>query len=67
MWEWSRAVAERGAATAWTRSAGESTPTVVDPDVRSEPGAEFGAELDEPAYDDMAIGDRLETGYGLVR
>lgn len=36
MWEWSRSVAERAAATAWTRSAGEPAPTVVDPEVWAE-------------------------------
>lgn len=52
MWEWSKSVAERATATAWTRSAGEPEPTVVDPEVRAErPDEQAPEELGEWASD----------------
>jgi hypothetical protein len=65
MWEWSRSVAERATATAWTRSAGEPAPTVVDPEVWAErPGKPAPEEAGEPASDAvMAFGG----AGGLVR
>ncbi|MGW5514706.1 hypothetical protein [Nocardia africana] len=65
MWEWSRSVAERATATAWTRSAGEPEPTVVDPEVWAErSGQPAPEEAGEPASDAvMAFGG----ADGLVR
>ncbi|MBF6334041.1 hypothetical protein [Nocardia transvalensis] len=49
MWEWSRAVAERAAAAAWTRRDREPEPTVLDPeDWRKTDGD--GTEGDMVAY-----------------
>ncbi|WP_227984121.1 hypothetical protein [Nocardia spumae] len=66
MWEWSRTVAQRAAATAWTRPVGEPVPTIVDPEVWTEsapPGIERtgGAESADtgPAGAEVSMGDRV--------
>ena len=51
MWEWSTRVARRATAPAWTRSAAEPAPTIVDPEVWTEsasspPGTERRADED---------------------
>ncbi|OXR45263.1 hypothetical protein B7C42_02388 [Nocardia cerradoensis] len=63
MWEWSRSVAERATATAWTRSAGEPAPTVVDPEVWAEQSGR-PEEAGEPASDAVMAFGGVD---GLVR